>query len=193
MNDSDIQDIPKFYDQLLIRCDEIGFSMPSDMYIGPFLKTLVASKPSGHFLELGTGMSLSLAWMIDGMDKNSEITSVDYDQQLVDIAKEYFSKDTRVEIVCQDGSQWVNRNLNKRYDLIFADTWAGKYTELDEVLNMLNVGGIYVIDDMNEQSNWPEGHAEKAKRLIQNLEKRKDFNLVKMNWSTGVILATKIN
>ncbi len=167
--------------------------MPSDLYIGPFLKTLVTSKPKGNFLELGTGMSLSLVWMVEGMDAGSHITSVDYDEQLTSIAQEYFGNDQRVDIVCRDGSEWVQDNLANRYDMIFADTWAGKYTELEQVLNMLKVGGIYVIDDMNPQPNWPEGHDQKAQNLIAYLEGRQDLNLVKMNWSTGVIMATKIS
>lgn len=167
--------------------------MPSDLYIGPFLKTLVGSKRNGNFLELGTGMSLSLIWLVDGMEQSSKITSVDYDQQLTDIANKFFEDDSRVDIVCQDGSEWVLANLGQKYDLIFADTWAGKYTEIDEVLEMLKVGGIYVIDDMNEQPNWPEGHAKKAGNLISYLENREDLNIVKMNWSTGVIMATKIH
>ena len=193
MNDSNIQDIPKVYDQLLAKSEELGFTMPSDLYIGPFLKTLVASKPGGNFLELGTGMSLSLVWMIEGMDENSKLTTIDYDQQLIDVANEFFGHDQRLEIVCQDGTEWVMANLDKKYDLIFADTWAGKYNELDEVLGMLNVGGIYIIDDMNPQPNWPHGHAEKADSLVDYLESRNDLNLVKMNWSTGIIMATRIS
>lgn len=32
-------------------------------------------------------------------------------------------------------------------DFIFADTWHGKYLMLAEVLDMLNPGGLYIIDD----------------------------------------------
>jgi hypothetical protein len=31
---------------------------------------------------------------------------------------------------------------------------------------MLKPGGLYVIDDMLPQPNWPEGHAAKAEVLI---------------------------
>lgn len=192
MDDSQIHDVPKIYAQLQERCYEVGFTMPSDLYIGPLLRTLASSKLGGNFLELGTGMSLSLVWLIEGMDATSRITSLDYDKQLTDIALEYFGTDQRVKIVCQDGSQWVRENLHLRFDLVFADTWAGKYNELEEVLAMVKPGGFYIIDDMNEQPNWPEGHAQKANELVDYLDSRKDFHLVKMNWSTGVIVATKV-
>ena len=55
------------------------------LYIGSPLKTLISSKPGSNLLEIGTGIGLSLSWMIDGMDANSTITSVDNDSQLIEI------------------------------------------------------------------------------------------------------------
>lgn len=62
--------------------------MPSDILIGTMLKSLVASKPGGNFLELGTGIGLSLAWMADGMDDSSQLTSIDNDPSLTKIISE---------------------------------------------------------------------------------------------------------
>ena len=42
--------------------------MPSDLYIGSLLKTLIASKPNAKLLKLGMGIGLSLSWMTDGME-----------------------------------------------------------------------------------------------------------------------------
>jgi hypothetical protein len=49
----------------------IGFTMGSDLLTGSLLRTLAASKPSGIFLNLGTGTGLSAAWILDGMDAQS--------------------------------------------------------------------------------------------------------------------------
>jgi predicted O-methyltransferase YrrM len=43
------------------------------------------------------------------------------------------------------------------HDLIYADAWPGKFTDLDQALALLRIGGIYFIDDLLPQSNWPEG------------------------------------
>ncbi|WP_139458813.1 hypothetical protein [Bathymodiolus thermophilus thioautotrophic gill symbiont] len=98
-------------------------------------------------------------------------------------------------------TQYMNSDSGKRIpkirerinsiDFIFADTWPGKYNYLEELLNLLKGGGIYLIDDMLPQENWPEGHNIKADNLIQYLENREDFNCVKLNWSTGIIICTK--
>lgn len=191
MNDSSIQNIPTVLPEIQKKSKEIGFTMPSDRYVGTLLKTLIASKPAGRFLEIGTGIGLSLSWMIDGMDADSQLISVDNDSELIAIVQSYFNADERVDILCQDGSEWIRQYQGNRFDLIFADAWPGKYSEIDEVLNLVKLGGFYVVDDMSAQPNWPEGHQENVDGLIEYLEQRDDFALTKMDWSTGLIIAVR--
>ncbi|MGO4920945.1 O-methyltransferase [Maribacter spongiicola] len=191
MNDTNIQDIPKIHTEITRKSQEIGFTMPSDLYVGSFLKTLIASKPKGRFLEIGTGIGLSLSWMIEGMDADSKLISVDNDAALIAIATSYFGSDNRVEVICKDGANWINEYAGAKFDLIFADAWPGKYSEIDEVLNLLHVGGFYIIDDMTKQPNWPDGHEDNVMKLTAYLEQRDDLQLTKMNWSTGLIMAVK--
>ena len=191
MKDSNILDIPKLHFEIDAKSKEIGFTMPSDLLIGTLLKTLITSKPKSRILELGTGIGLSLSWMIDGMDSDSKLVTIDNNPKLTDIAKNYFGTDERVEIICADGSEWIKNYNNEKFDLVFADAWPGKYSEINEILELVKVGGFYIIDDMLTQPNWPEGHQENVNKLIEYLENREDFNLTKMNWSTGIIIATK--
>ena len=191
MNDMVVSDLPKSYHLLLEKSQEIGFTMPSDLYIGSLLKTLISSKPGSNILEIGTGIGLSLSWMIDGMDLNSKITSIDNDPQLTEIAEDFFGHDNRVDIVCEDGSKWIKDFTGGKFDLIFADAWPGKYSDLEQVLEFLSVGGMYIIDDMIAQPNWPEGHQDLVDALIEKLEDRDDLQLTKLNWSTGIIIAVK--
>jgi len=191
MDDSKINDFPKAYSALEIICKEVGFTMPSDPYIGTLLKTLINSKPNANLLELGTGIGLSLSWMIDGMDAQSKLISLDNDPELIKIAQDYFKKNENVTIIQTDGSEWIKTYKGEKFDLIFADTWPGKFYELEETLALVKPGGFYVIDDMNTQPDWPEGHQQKVNLLIKYLEQRDDFSITKMNWSTGIIIATK--
>lgn len=191
MNDIITAGLPSAYEDLLEKCKEIGFTMPSDLYIGSLLKTLICSKPKGNILELGTGIGLTLSWMIDGMDLDSKICSVDNDPQLIKIATDFFGEDERVNLICEDGSVWIKNYSGDLFDLIFADAWPGKYSDLDLTLELLKPGGFYIIDDMLSQPNWPEGHQELVNELIGVLENRKDLQLTKMNWSTGIIVVVK--
>lgn len=70
-----------------------GFTMPSDPLTCSLLRTLAASKPAGRFLELGTGTGLSMAWVLDGMDENSTLVSVDFDGDVLAIARNYLGDD----------------------------------------------------------------------------------------------------
>lgn len=165
--------------------------MASDVLTCSLLRTLAASKPAGKLLELGTGTGLSTSWILDGMDINSTLTSIDNDALFLEIAKQELSSDTRLNLIHIDGGIWIEENMAQKFDYIFADTWHGKYLLLDEVLNMLNKGGLYIIDDMLPQSNWPEGHSDKVDQLIVELERKDDLILTKQLWATGIIVAVK--
>jgi predicted O-methyltransferase YrrM len=191
MHNKEVLSTPEAYPYLLKKAEETGFNMSSDLHIGSLLKTLISSKPSGHFLELGTGIGLSLSWMLDGMDENGTLVTVDNDPQLIKIASDIFGKDHRLKIICQDGSEYIEKYEGKPFDLIFADAWPGKYSLLDETLALLKSGGFYIIDDMKEQPNWPEGHAEKAAALEKTIEKHARLTVTKMDWSTGVMVCVK--
>jgi hypothetical protein len=56
---------------------------------------------------------------------------------------------------------------------------------------MLNKGGLYVVDDMIPQPNWPDGHQEKATNLEQYLDSRPDLVVTKQIWATGIIIAVR--
>jgi len=171
--------------------EAIGFEQKSDRKVGALLATLCASKPGGVFLELGTGCGLSTVWMAKGMDTMSRLISVDNDSKVINIAKKYLDEDERITFVCKQGEEVIDSIEKGSVDLIFADTWPGKYHYLEEALALLKVGGIYVIDDMLPQSNWPENHAEKVEALLGHLKQRDDFDVVILDWATGVVIATK--
>ncbi|MGQ7857600.1 O-methyltransferase [Pedobacter sp. WC2501] len=185
------QNYPKAYQQIDTATKASGFDMASDVLTCSLLKTLAATKPSGKFLELGTGTGLSTSWILDGLDEHSTLTSIDNDAKFLAIAKDFLSGDERLTLVETDGAEWIEKNKDKKFDYIFADTWHGKYLLLDEAISMLNKGGLYIIDDMLPQQNWPEGHQEKAIKLIKDLESRDDLLLTKQVWATGIVIGVK--
>ena len=191
MVDSIFSNIPMQYENIAEATRAIDFNMASDMQTGSLLKTLAASKPSGRILELGTGTGLATSWIIDGMDRESRLITIENNELLIDIARRALN-DTRVEFVLADGYEWLQRYSGKKFDLVFADAMPGKYELFEETIGLVRPGGFYMIDDMLPQSNWPEGHANKVERFIEELDKRNDIILTKLNWSTGIIIVTKI-
>jgi len=190
MVDSIFSGIPVQYDNIVQATKLMEFNMASDLQTGSLLKTLVASKPSGRILELGTGTGLATSWIVDGMDQAPKLVTIENNELLLDIARKALH-DTRVEFVLADGYEWIQNYSGEKFDLIFADAMPGKYELFEETIGLVKQGGFYIIDDMLPQPNWPEGHASKVERFIEELEKRKDVILTKLNWSTGIIIVTK--
>jgi len=185
------QPFPQAYALIDEATKASGFTMASDALTCSLLKTLAQSKPGGKFLELGTGTGLSTSWILDGMDSSSALISVDNDQACHNIAKSFLGNDKRLTLVCRDGGEWIEQHKHEQYDYIFADTWHGKYLMLEEALTMLKPGGLYIIDDMLPQPNWPQGHDKKAINLEKVLDEREDLSVTKMMWATGIIIGVK--
>ncbi len=62
---------------------------------------------------------------------------------------------------------------------------------LDEALSLLSVGGIYFIDDLLPQPNWPQDHAPKVPALINDLENREKFEVTKLDWASGLMIVVR--
>lgn len=197
MNDTQHLNQPPVIAPLSKEAAALGFQMSSEPELGALLRTLAASKPAGRLLELGTGVGISAAWILAGMDLHSRLLTVENNEQQVEVAKRHLGQDERITFYIGDGAEFLlksqksQKSQKERYDFIFADAWPGKYNHLNETLSLLQPGGLYIIDDMLPQPNWPADHAPNVHKLIATLEAREDLVLSKISWSTGVIIATK--
>jgi predicted O-methyltransferase YrrM len=90
-----------------------------------------------------------------------------------------------------DGAAFLQDARPAQFDLIYADAWPGKFSHLDETLALLRPGGIYVIDDLLPQANWPEGHAPKVPALVDDIERRDGYATVRLAWASGVMLVVR--
>ncbi len=193
MNDASNLNPPAVLEQIEAATKAVGFTMASDHLTGSLLRTLAATKPAGKLLELGTGTGLATAWLLDGMDAQAKLLTMDFDEAVVNVARQNLSNDARVTFHTMDGDAFIQSLIEQQqtFDLIFADTWPGKFWLLEETLALLKIGGLYVIDDLLPQPNWPAGHAAKVAQLIATLEQRADLCSANLNWSTGLMLAAR--
>ncbi len=190
LQDADRIDKPAVLSTIDAESAAVNFQQPSDDLSGAFLRVLVASKPGGRFLELGTGAGRATAWLLAGMDETATLLSVESDETLINIARAALP-DSRLTLVCDRGETVLDSLSAASFDLVFADTWPGKYNHLAEALALVKPGGFYLIDDMLPQPNWPDGHADKVASLIATLEQDNRFALVKLSWASGLILLTR--
>jgi predicted O-methyltransferase YrrM len=182
--------MPPHYERILQRSTDMQFPMNSDVLTGALLRALARMKPGGMFLELGTGCGLGTCWLLDGMNADSTLVSVDNSPAVQAIARDELGADARLTFVFEDGGEFLE-SCENGFDLIYADAWPGKYSHLDRALALLNRGGIYVIDDMLPQPNWSADHPPKVAALLQTLDALDGFEIAKLSWSTGIVLAVK--
>jgi predicted O-methyltransferase YrrM len=191
MNDRADLKPPKRLARMLVASNALGFSQGSDRLTGALLRALAASKPRGRFLELGTGTGVGTAWLLDGMDDASRLLSVDRDPAVSAVARQYLGRDPRVAFRTADAKAVIDELPKGRFDLIFADAWVGKFTHLRAAVELLKVGGIYVVDDMIRQPTLPRSHEKKIRSVIRALVINRALIVTKLRWSTGIVIATK--
>ena len=125
------------------------------------------------------------------MDGDARLTTVDNDPEVVAIARKGLV-DPRVEFHIQDGMAFLTSLSGEQFDLIFADAWPGKFEGLAIALSLLRTGGVYIIDDMLPQANWPTNHKSRVDQLIATLQAQDNLKVTALHWSTGLVIATKV-
>jgi len=182
--------LPPHYQRILDGSRALDFSMNSDVPTGSLLRSLVASKPAGRVLELGTGCGLGTCWILDGLSPDGSVVSVDTDPQAQAVARRELSGDPRVQFVLADGGEYLTA-IGTDFDLIYADAWPGKYSHLERALSLVAPGSMYLIDDMLPQPNWPADHPPTVAELIDRLQRLEDFTVSFLSWSTGIVLCVR--
>ena len=191
MNDTELYRQPAGVADIVAETKALSFNMMSEAKVGALLAVLAASKPGGRLLELGTGTGHGTAWLLSGMDAPATLDSVDIDEAVVAVARRHLGSDRRVTFHVTDGAAFLRKEGLQPFDVIYADAWPGKFSHLDEALSLLRPGGVYVIDDLLPQANWPEGHAPKVPVLINEIERRSEFSTVRLAWASGLMLVVR--
>jgi predicted O-methyltransferase YrrM len=170
---------------------DLGFDACSGERTGQMLAWLAGSLPGGLFLDLGSGTGMSAAWLLTGMDSASRLVSVDIDEKVQSVARTLLADDPRVEFVLKDCGVFLETSERQSFDMIFADAWPGKFSHRDAAIDLLRENGLYVIDDLFPQPNWPLSHQPNVDRLVAELEADPRLTCLRLDWSTGIMLARR--
>ncbi|MFF1409738.1 O-methyltransferase [Streptomyces sp. NPDC058289] len=183
--------LPSALPALRTEAADAGFTLSSEDRTGSFLAALAAGRPGGRILELGTGVGEGAAWLLSGMDPASRLTTVELDATVQAVARKQLGADPRVTFVSGDGGTWLEDFDGAPFDLVFADTWPGKFTHLDRALELVAPGGTYLIDDLLPQPGRPKDHEASVERLLGELDAREDFRCVRLAWASGLLMAVR--
>jgi predicted O-methyltransferase YrrM len=170
----------------------IDFTMWCEARVGSLLATLASSKPGGRILELGTGTGASAAWLLDGMDADARLISVEADPTMQAVAVSHLGGDSRVTFTTADADTWLSNYDGEPFDLAFVDCPPGKSHRLTDLLALLRVGGLYVVDDMVLDPSWPDDYQLQVGEFLEGLPAVDGLRATPMRWASGVVLGVRV-
>jgi predicted O-methyltransferase YrrM len=118
---------------------------------GRLLATLAATR-GGTLAEFGTGCGVGTAWLRSGVRNGARILTAELDPKLATAAQEIFLDDPQVEVLAAD---WSTLRDKGPYSLLFLDASSPEDAGVDSVADLVESGGIVVLDDFVPCEVWP--------------------------------------
>jgi predicted O-methyltransferase YrrM len=144
-------DLPSVVSRALDLSRRRGFVTSSRLETGRLLSALAASR-NGVLGECGTGCGVGAAWLSHGAREESRVVTAEVDESLADAVRDLFRDEPRVEVLTGD---WGALHDHGPFSLLFLDVREAKRSGADMVAEMLEPGGIAVLDDFTPCALWP--------------------------------------
>jgi predicted O-methyltransferase YrrM len=163
--------------------------LSSDHRTGAILRTLVASKPGGRILEVGSGLGVGSAWLLDGMDKQASLTTLEVHEKVAGICRQLLAGDSRVTVITTDANEWLENYDGPPFDLIFVDTTTTKFHRRDLLFANMADGALLIADDLLPGDTWTTDHPERVARFRDEIMAEPDLVPTLIDWASGVVVA----
>jgi predicted O-methyltransferase YrrM len=118
---------------------------------GRLLATLAATR-SGTLAEFGTGTGVGTAWLRSGVRNGAHILTAELDPKLAGAAAKIFEDDPQVEVRAAD---WATLMDAGPFSLLYLDAGDPESVRVDAVADLVEPGGIVVLDDFTPCEQWP--------------------------------------
>lgn len=118
---------------------------------GRLLATLAATR-TGTMAEFGTGCGVGTAWLRSGLRGDATILTAELDARLADAAAEIFEDDPQVEVRSADWSTLLDQGP---FSLLFLDSGEPTEVSVDAIADLVEEGGLVVLDDFTPCEMWP--------------------------------------
>jgi predicted O-methyltransferase YrrM len=157
---------------------------------GRLLAALAATR-SGTMAEFGTGCGVGTAWLRSGVrGDQARILTAELDPRLASAAAEIFTDDPLVDVLEADWSTLMDKGP---YSLLFLDSGEPDAVTVDKLADLLEPGGIVVLDDFYPCEQWPPITAGRVDTLRERWLTDDRFTAVEVMVApdSSVILATR--
>ena len=118
---------------------------------GRLLAALAATR-AGTLAEFGTGTGVGTAWLRSGVRGDAHILTAELDPELAGAAAQIFEDDPQVEVRAAD---WATLTDAGPFSLLYLDSGDPGAVRVDVVADLVDQGGIVVLDDFTPCEIWP--------------------------------------
>ncbi len=182
-------DLPEIVSRAFAVSRKAGYASFCRNETGRLLAALAATR-SGTLAEFGTGCGVGTAWLRSGIRADATILTAELDAQLADAAAEIFAGEPQVEVRSADWSTLLDQ---APFSLLFLDSGERTEVSVDAVADLVEEGGVVVLDDFIPYEMWPPVTYGRVDSLREQWLTDERFTAVEVMVASdaSVILATK--
>ncbi|MBZ5733096.1 class I SAM-dependent methyltransferase [Nocardioides sp. TRM66260-LWL] len=155
------------------------------------LLAMLAATRTGTMAEFGTGCGVGTAWLRSGVrDGRARILTAELDPRLAQAAGEIFVDDPLVEVRAADWSTLLDEGP---FSLLFLDSGEPGAAGVDAVADLVEPGGLVVLDDVAPCEMWPPITGGRVDTLRERWLTDERFTAVDVMVAgdAGVVIATR--
>ena len=166
---------------------------------GRFLAIISKLLSPKNVLEIGTFTGYATLCLAEGLAENGKITTLDINEELSYLPKEYFAESDfaeKINFCLQDGREFL-QNTDEMYDLVFIDGNKATYVDyLNLIKPRLRSGGVVLFDNVLWygkvlEENPKSKMTKKIKELNEIVSKDGDFENLILPLRDGINLIRK--
>jgi predicted O-methyltransferase YrrM len=180
--------LPPLVTRALRMSLERGYVQASRTETGRLLATLAATR-SGTIAECGTGCGVGAAWLRSGAPKQTRVITAEVDPELAHGVMDMFANDD-IDVMHAD---WTSLTEHAPFSLIFLDAQSAKAWPREEIIDLMESGGMIVLDDFTPCATWPPLDRGRVDTLRQDWLSDERFTTVDVMVAedTSVIIGVK--
>ncbi|HEY9292983.1 MAG TPA: cytidine deaminase [Microlunatus sp.] len=181
-------EIPELVTRALRMSLQHGYVMASRNETGRLLATLAATR-RGTMAECGTGCGVGAAWLRIGAPKGTRVLTAELDPELAHGVMEMFAG-ADIDVMHAD---WSTLAEHAPFSLIFIDAESARHSPREAIIDMIEPGGMIVLDDFSPSTNWPPMESGRVDQLRQDWLTDERFTSVDIMVApdTSVLIAVK--
>ncbi len=144
-------ELPEIVTRAFDGCRRAGYVSFCRNETGRLLATLAATR-GGTLAEFGTGCGVGTAWLRSGVRRGARILTAELDPRLAKAAQLIFVGDPDVEVLAAD---WSTLRDKGPFSLLFLDSGTPNEVGVDSIADLVESGGIVVLDEFTPCAQWP--------------------------------------